>query len=86
MASDKQLILNALNDSRKKFYGKAKTRREGNKLILKSYNTDVAFIENGKAKVRGGYSPTTMRHIKEFLKQQGFYVKDTKQILKEYKI
>jgi hypothetical protein len=43
--------LETRNDSRKSFYGKATVKREGNKLILQSYNTDVAQIENGKATV-----------------------------------
>lgn len=84
-------------DNRKSFYGKATTRKEGNKLILKSYNTDVAFIvginedrntntnnDKLKAIVNGLYSNTTTRHIKEFLKQNGFKAETSKDILKEY--
>ena len=50
------------------FYGKANVREENGKTILTSYQTDVAEIENGKAKVFGTYSNTTLRHIKDFLK------------------
>ena len=71
-------------DSRKDFYGKANVRKENGKLILKSYSTDVAEIENGKAKVHGLYSATTTRHIKEFLSQNGFKVESSKQIMKDY--
>jgi hypothetical protein len=72
-------------DSRKSFYGKAIIEREENKLILYSYGTKVAQIEDGKPTVFGYYSPTTMRHIKEFLQQNGFKAESSKQILKDYK-
>jgi hypothetical protein len=70
--------------SAKSFYNKARVIREGNKLTLRSYNTDVAKIENGKPKVYGTYSQTTLRHIKEFLKQNGYKAETSKQILKDY--
>jgi len=71
-------------DSRKKFYGKANVRTENGKTILKSYNTDVAYIKNGQAVVNGTYSNTTLRHIKEFLKQNNFKADTSKQILSDY--
>lgn len=71
-------------DIRKSFYKKAVIIRENNLIILKSYQIIVAQIENNKPKVFGFYSLTTMRHIKEFLKQFGFKVENTKQILKDY--
>lgn len=71
-------------DSRKSFYGKAKVRRENGVLILTSYQTDVAKIENGKPTVYGLYSVTTTRHIKDFLYQNGFKAESSKQILKDY--
>jgi len=71
-------------DPRKDFYGKAIVTQEGNKKVLTSYSTDVAEIEDGKAKVNGLYSATTTRHIKEFLKQNGFKAENSKQILKDY--
>ena len=77
-------LLDTQYDSRKSFYGKADVRQEGNKLILKSYNTDVAYIQDGRAVVKGTYSPTTLRHIKEFLRQNGFKADNAKQILKDY--
>lgn len=73
-------------DSRASFYGKAKVRKEGNKLILTSYATDVAQIEDGKATVFGTYSATTLRHIKEFLHQNNFKAETEKQILEDYKV
>jgi hypothetical protein len=71
-------------DSRKSFYGNADVRREGGRIILKSYNTDVAYIKDGKAYVNGTYSPTTSRHIKEFLKQNGFKAESSAQIMRDY--
>ncbi len=84
--------LDCIYDSRKSFYGKARVEVEqdclkGGRIIIKtlfSYNTKVAFIENDKAFILGQWSATTTRHIKEFLKQQGFKVESTKQILKDY--
>lgn len=71
-------------DRKQSFYGKAKVRVEGNRTILTSYTTDVAYIENGKAVVNGMYSNTTLRHIKEFLKQNGFIADSWKQIERDY--
>ena len=80
----KEYDLQTQYDSRKSFYGKAKVRSENGKKILRSYNTDVAEIENGKPKVHGTYSATTLRHIKEFLKQEGYKAESSKQIMKDY--
>ena len=71
-------------DGRKSFYGKAIVRKENGKLILTSYQTDVAKIENGKPTVYGLYSQTTTRHIKEFWRQQGYKAETSKQIMKDY--
>lgn len=72
------------HDARASFYRKAFVKNENNKLILRSYNTDVAFIENGKATVNGTYLSTTLGHIKEFLRQHGFKAETKEQILKDY--
>lgn len=71
-------------DSRASFYGKARVRKEDGKLILRSYDTDVAKIEDGKPTVYGLYSGTTTRHIKEFLKQNGYKAETSKQIIRDY--
>lgn len=71
-------------DSRKSFYGKAVVTSDDGNKILRSYNTDVAEIKNGKAYVYGTYSQTTLRHIKEFLLQNGFKAENSKQIMKDY--
>jgi hypothetical protein len=71
-------------DSRKSFYGKATVEVSDGKQVLYSFGTKVAEIENGKAKVFGTYSPTTSRHIKEFLLQNSFKAENSKQIMKDY--
>jgi len=77
-------LLNPRFDVAKSFYGKAKVKAEGEGLTLQSYNTDVAKIVGGKAIVKGLYSQTTTRHIKDFLKQHGIKVESSKQIMKDY--
>jgi hypothetical protein len=76
--------LNPRYDSRKSFYGKAKVETDGGTQKLYSYGTLVAEIEGGKATVYGTYSQTTLRHIKDFLQQNGFTATTSKQILKDY--
>ena len=73
-------------DSAKSFYGKAKVIEIENDVFLMSYNTIVAFFNRNTkvAKVIGTYSATTLRHIKEFLKQSGFKAETKKQIEKDY--
>ena len=80
--------LKPLNDTRKSFYNKARVKQEDNKLILISYATEVLQIENKKAFLNPDYttiSNTTLRHIKEFLKQNGFKADSKSQILEDYK-
>lgn len=83
------------HDARKSFYGKARVTERyedmetGQKVIeLRSYGTNVANIYVGTgatiAEVYGTYSPTTLRHIKEFLKQNGFKADTKKQIEEDY--
>lgn len=73
-------------DSAKSFYGKAKVIEIENDVFLMSYDTIVAFFNRDTkvAKVIGTYSATTLRHIKEFLKQSGFKAETKKQIMKDY--
>lgn len=73
-------LLEPKYDSRKSFYGKADV--EGNKLY--SYDTLVAEIVNGEPKVYNLQSATTLRHVKEFLKQKGFKAETKAQIMKDY--
>ena len=73
-------------DARQSFYGKARVfeNAKTNTLTLMSYDTMVAEIKNDKAKVWGTYSSTTLRHIREFLKQNGFKAETKAQIVKDY--
>ena len=42
-----------------------------NSISLKSYNTEVCTIAKGKIYIQDTYTKTTLRHIKEFLRQHG---------------
>ena len=71
-------------DSRKSFYKKAYTLTEDDKIILLSYSTRVAEIKDGNAKIFGTYSSTTLRHIKDFLYQNGLKIGTKKELIKWY--
>ena len=80
-------------DSRKSFYGKARVDvRDDGTQILYSYGCPVCRIENGKVTLLNkGYrgwasSQTTLRHVKEFLKQNGFEVASMRELAKMYPI
>jgi len=72
-------------DTRASFYGKARIEinEDGTKRLW-SYDTHVASIKGGKPMVFDTYSVTTLRHIKEFLKQNGFKADNSKQIIADY--
>lgn len=61
------------DDNRKSFYGKAKVYTRDGWRVLQSYNTEVCAIDAHGNFVRywGGYSATTMRHVKAFLRLYG---------------
>ena len=74
-------------DSRKSFYGKAKISFEGDRRLLLSYGTPVAFIEPDLPPVMlDGWdsTQTTLRHVKEFLKQNGFKAESLEQMRRDY--
>lgn len=72
-------------DSRKSFYGKARVRNNDGDLELISYTTRVACLHaDNTMSVYGTYSNTTLRHIKEFLKQHNFKAENSKQIMADY--
>jgi len=81
---DARYELSPRYDSRKSFYRKAIVETDNSNKVLYSYNTKVAEIKDGKPIVYGTYSVTTSRHIKEFLKQNGFKAETGKQIIKDY--
>ncbi len=68
----------------KSFYRKARVRIIGDVKQLISYETLVADVSKGEAHVHNLESATTVRHVKEFLKQEGFKAEDKAQILADY--
>ena len=74
-------------DSRKSFYGKAKISFEGDRRLLLSYGTPVAFIEPDRPPVMlDGWdsTQTTLRHVKEFLKQDDLKAESLEQMRRDY--
>lgn len=68
----------------KDYYGKARVRTENNMLILTSYNTDVIaydFSTGELMRLWSGYSATTMKHINDFLLQNGWGTMNKKEWL-----
>ena len=61
-------------DSRQSFYGKARVDVKDNKQVLYSYGTPVCMIKGGDVTLLPHWScsQTTLRHVKEFLKQNGY--------------
>ena len=91
--------LRAIHDARKSFHGKATVTRSGGEASLHSYGTKVVTIKGATQEdpnnmfaspdkvtlhPRWDKSPTTVRHVKEFLTQQGFVGGTTKQIREQY--
>ena len=60
-------------NNRKSFYGKAEAiEKDNGDIELRSYNTIVARISNGKfERLWSGYSQTTMNHINAFISLYG---------------
>lgn len=82
---DALYLLKPRYDGRKSFYGKATVETQPNgDVVLYSYTTKVAEIVDGQPIVHDTYSATTLRHIKDFLKQNGFKADTAKQILNDY--
>lgn len=79
-----QTLLEPVFDTRKSFYGKAQVLTENDTITLISYSTKVAEIKDGKAKIFGTYSPTTLRHIKDFLYQNNFPIGTKNELLEMY--
>ena len=75
-------------DSRQSFYGKATVTGTNTGLVLRSYGTIVATIDDETNEVtllpRWSDSTTTLRHVKEFLKQNGFKAESKAQIKADY--
>lgn len=76
--------LRPIHDNAKSFYGKALVDYDNGRKTLISYSTKVCYIDAKGAHVLEIRSNTTLRHIKEFLKQGGFLVGSKSQIIKDY--
>ncbi len=78
--------LNPKYDSRKSFYNKASIDEQDGVYTLYSYGTKVAEIRANKVTLfpAWDYSQTTLRHVKEFLKQFGFEASSISQMRKDY--
>lgn len=77
-------ILATVYDRRKSFYNKAKVYVLGNgELVLESYNSLVAVFKNNTLEVFGEWecSQTTLRHVKEFARQNHVFVNQKKDLL-----
>ncbi len=74
-------------DGAKSFYGNAVVVEYNTHKELYSYGTFVASIHKKLGpEVFGTYSNTTLRHIKEFLKHDGFKAESKAQIEQDYMI
>ena len=74
-------------DSRKSFYGKAIISFDGDRRLLLSYGTPVAFIEPDQPPVMlDGWdsTQTSLRHVKEFLKQNDLKAESLEQMRRDY--
>lgn len=78
--------LSVIYGNQKSFGGKAKIVNSNEGIDLYSYDTLVARIKNKKAYVFNTQSQTTVKHIKEFLKQNGFVATTKKQIITDYQL
>lgn len=72
--------LQPIYDHAKSFYKKAWEIYDNDTIKLLSYNTIVAEIVNNELVVHGTYSNTTLRHIKEFMRQHGYAVNSKKEV------
>lgn len=73
-------------DTRRSFYNKARidTGSDNSENKLYSYNTLVAEMVDGKPVVYNVQSGTTLRHVKEWLRQNGFKAETKSQIIRDY--
>ena len=74
-------------DSRKSFYGKALIRFEGDLKLLFSFDTPVVYIGPDRLPVMlDGWdsTQTTLRHVKEFLKQNDLKADSLEQMRRDY--
>lgn len=73
------------NFDSKGFYNKAVIQiNDDSTKQLYSYETLVSEIDGDTVKVYNVQSATTLRHVKEFLKQNGFKADTKQQIINDY--
>lgn len=81
--------LEAIYDAAVRFYGKAQVVTKGSHLELLSYGRPVASVDKISDELRlsrdWAASATTLRHVKEFMKQNGFKAETKQQIARDYK-
>lgn len=78
-----------IHDRVRSFYGKAEVTHTKNGLLLTSYKVPVCIIRDfGQVYLGDKWdcSPTTLRHVKEFLKQNGYKAESKKQIKEDYEV
>lgn len=78
-------VLEPQYSGRNSFYGKAFVETDGNKKTLTSYKTKIMTLEDGKITMlcdEDALSQTTLRHIREFLKQNGIEPLPRKELVK----
>lgn len=85
----KEYFLKPIYDSKPSFYNKAVVYEDGDIKKLKSYETIVSIITGDTVEVLAGAHKkalgcTTLRHIKEFLKQNGHKAETKAQIIADY--
>lgn len=78
--------LTARYDARASFYGKAQVLENGETQVLKSYDTYVCIIKGNHAFICDTYSNTTTRHIREFLRQNGFKTGTKQELVNMYSV
>jgi len=79
-----KIELNPIYSDQKSFHGKAQIEKTATGKRLYSYNLLVAEIVNHDAVVYNLQSDSTLRHVKEFLKQAGYPATNKKQIINDY--
>lgn len=80
-----EYYLKTIYDTHNSFYKKAKVLVKGNgDVVLRSYATDVALIRGDNLYVKGLYSNTTTRHIREFALQNNFNFLNNKDLMARY--
>lgn len=85
-AYENRAFLEPRFDGAQSFYRKAEVIETRTGFLLESFRVPVVLISEKKVFLGTdwNYSRTTARHVKEFLKQQGYKAESTAQILKDY--